>query len=267
MTNHDFYIDLHYSLHDVSEDTKLLLIKKLPFMTKEYARFLAGSLIDSQVASDITFSRNVQIDVNGSPVTALGLILYNAATQEYTLGYLLSSITLQYLENNGLHKSKNKKEKFKPKKKYPNFEDLVKDFALFTPEDVENADDKFAVDENIGYLFDNAEKKQDSFKEIMYFSDLNLTQPKKPKYIKNYPVCPNIAIRTLRNTYLDIYENYVKLNAFKKANVPISNSTTKKELKNIEKLLEAVYEEYKAVVHLEKDCLKCSENGSCNLLD
>lgn len=233
--------DLYFTLENLSPKDKLLVIKKQPYMGTDYPDFLIDSLVKDGVANDITFSRDVIVDIGGKNVETIGIILYDSNLKKSFAGYLISTITLQYLEKHGLHGKK---------------ESSISDAFNFTG----LTDNHFAIED---YKVTSKNTDTGYFSDLKYFSDSNLTSTQNPSYIAEYPICPNVAISAIRNAFLDSYENYVKLTALKRLNKPELH----RELQSEKETVDALYNEYKKIVHLRKDCIQCSKRDNCDVIE
>jgi hypothetical protein len=228
----------------MGQDNKLILIKRLPYMDRDYVSYMVSNLNAKNIASKVYFAESISMLPDSPDSGFLALILNGMVLQgiDSMIGDIITSINTAYVN---IHCA--------PQTEGPA---IFIDGKGYTMKDLEAMFLHSGSDAMPGVPITtvqaNAEKDPKA----------NL-----PSYVTEFDMCPNIAIEALRSFFVQTYEDLLKTIILGKNGINVAFDSNGNGNMESESVLRAVLSSIKAELEyleqFEIDCETCEDKETC----
>lgn len=283
----DNQMNLDINILNIDKYNIIVALKKRKYMNHNYLNYIVRNLSEINAAEQFSYTDNIKVKKDNKYDEAVGIMLMwpNKFTNKeleyhiYKADEEFCFVNDIYVEQGGsftkedmlfIRKVENNVfeelriipsvEKPAPEKteifnESMDLEDLCDDLADTIEEwdifNFDGLDPLSSIISLLGLVGDTPNpgiKPEDLNPAVEYTKDT-------PGYLKDFPMCPNIAIKYVNELYTDLYRTYIHTMLF--------NKTDKTKLTELKKTMGKVYDELQKILPFEQDCKECKFNKKC----
>lgn len=269
---------LEVNITDMDSHKKILTIKKLDYMTEEYEAFIFRGLDQVEIGSRLLRANNVKLKKGTREDDAVGIIICDLMKNEDLVKYMVAQLDRDFChmkrvneispdatpEHNALVDAIEAMILPELKVITGSAEDIIEDISPEDFKDIDDFDDLFDFEDDFELDDFPREGGYGLVSGLAHGDDLqdNLDEH-APAYLRNFAICPNIALDALSSMYIDCYKEFLSNIMMKKVFGKNGGPGLTNMQAHLQRMMFTISKELQDIMKYERDCSSCPYKDSC----